>query len=193
MSNHDGEERSLRRRLGQLSTLQQRFEESRVGEFLISALVAIIVLVGIAWNLPDSPVRRSLSPVVGPIGAATYLNQAWAAFAPGVSTRTESIEVEVSMADGSVRIWNAEPGNRLTGAVAWARWTRLRYFAVIKPEIRPGIARWAVRRATEQSERPVRVAMVLRVQNLPPPGEEGRTRGATATKVLYEEELTGQQ
>ena len=67
------------------------------------------------------------------------------------------------------------------------------YFAVNKPEIRPGIARWVARRVTEPSEHPVRVAMVLRVQNLPPPGEDGRTRGATATKVLYQEELTGQQ
>jgi hypothetical protein len=31
--------------------------------------------------------------------------------------------------------------------------------------------------------------MVLRVQNLPPPGENAK--GATATKILFQEELSG--
>ena len=72
MSDHDGEERSLRRRLGQLSTLQQRFEESRVGQVVISVLVVVIVILGAACNLPDSPIKRSLLPIVGPAAAATY-------------------------------------------------------------------------------------------------------------------------
>ena len=193
MSDHDGEERSLRGRLGQLSTLQQRFEESRVGQVVISVLVVVVVILGAARNLPDSPLKRSLLPIVGPAAAATYVNQEWALFAPSVITRTETIEVQVVMADGSVRTWTPQPGDRLTGAIAWARWKRLTYVAVRQPEIRPGIARWVARRVAGPSEYPLRVAMVLRVQNLPPPGEDGRTRGATATKVLYQEELTGQQ
>jgi hypothetical protein len=193
MPEHDGEERGLRWHLKGLSSLQQRFEESPVGEIAISVLVAVVIIVGVAWNLPESPIKRSLLPIVGPVAAATYVNQEWALFAPVVPTRTETVEVQVIMADGSVRVWTAAPGDRLTGAIALARWKRLMNFAIIKPEIRPGIARWVVRRVTRPSEHPVRVAMVLRVQNLPPPGEEGRTLGATAGKVLYQEDLTGPQ
>jgi hypothetical protein len=191
VTDRDGVERSLRRRVGQLSTLQQRFEESRVGEVVISALVVMIVVVGVAWNLPDSPIKRSLLPIVGPVATAAYLNQEWALFAPKVPTRTETVEVHVTMADGGVRVWTVQPGDRVIGGFASTHWLRLMNLAVTKPEIRAGIARWAAREVTEPSERPIRVAMVLRVQNLPPPGEDAR--GATAMKILYQEDLTGQQ
>jgi len=187
----DDEKRSLRLRGGQLSTLQQRFEESRLGEVVISALVILMVVVGVAWNLPDSPIKRTLTPIVGPVGSAAHINQIWALFAPAVSKRTETVEVHVTMADGAVRVWSLQPNDRAIGGFASTHWMRLLNLAVKKPEIRPGIARWAAREATGPSERAVAVAMVLRVQNLPAPGEEGGE--ATATKILYQEDLTGQQ
>jgi len=52
MSSQDGGARR-RTAIGQLSTLQQRFEESRTGQVMISGLVAAIVFVGVAWNLPE--------------------------------------------------------------------------------------------------------------------------------------------
>src|SRR5215218_1420082 len=191
VTDRDGEERSLRQRVGQLATLQQRFEESRVGEIVISALVILIVVVGVAWNLPDSPIKRTLTPIVGPVAAGAYINQTWALFAPAVPKRTETVEVQVTMADGQVRVWSLQPGDRAIGGVSSTHWFRLTNLAVTKPEIRPGIARWAAREVAGPSEHPVAVAMVLRVQNLPAPGEDGG--GATATKVLYQEDLTGQR
>ncbi len=187
MSDTDENESNPRARRARLSTLQQRFEESSVGEVLISVLIVAIVLVGVAFNLPESPIKRTMFPAVGPAAAATYLNQEWALFAPKVPTRTENLQVQVTMADGSVRVWTFHPGNPLGEAFTWARWKRLTSFAVTNPETRPGIAHWAVRRVTEPTDHPVHVAMVLRVQNLPPPGEN--TKGATATKILYEEDL----
>jgi hypothetical protein len=189
MSERDGEERGLRRRLGRLSTLQQRFEESRIGEVLISILVVFVVAVGVAFNLPESPIQRALSPVVDPAATATYLNQHWALFAPTVPARTETIEVQVLMADGSVRVWTVEPEDPMAGPISVARWKRLASFAVTNPEVRPGISRWAARHLTQSSEHPVRVAMVLRVQNLAAPGE--KAAGGTAAKVLFQEELAG--
>jgi hypothetical protein len=190
VADRDKEKRSLRQRVGQLSMLQQRFEESRLGEAVISALVIVVVLVGIVWNLPDSPIKRAAVPVAGPIAAGAYINQSWALFAPEVPKRIETVEVHVAMADGSVRIWTPQPRDRAAGGFSWVRWLRLTSFAVTKPEVRPGLARW-VAREVAGAERPVAVAMVLRVQNLPPPG--GKTGGASATKVLYQENLTGQR
>lgn len=190
VADRDGEKRSLRQRVGQLSTLQQRFEESRRGEIVISALIVLIVGLCVAFNLPESPIKRSLAPVVGPVATAAYLNQTYALFAPDVPKRIETVEVHVAMADGSVRIWSPPADDRAIGGFASTHWLRLTNFAVTRPEIRPGIARWAAREVAG-SERAVALAMVLRVQNLPPPGE--RTRGATAMKVLYQEELTGQR
>ena len=158
---------------------------------MISALVILMVGVGVAWNLPDSPIKRTLTPIVGPVGSAVHINQIWALFAPTVSTRTETVEVHVTMADGVVRVWAPRADDRAIGGFASAHWMRLLNFAVKKPEIRADIARWAAREVTGPSERAVAVEMVLRVQNLPPPGQGGQ--GAIATKTLYQEDLTGQQ
>ena len=46
--------------MGKLSGLQQRFEESRGGKIVISIFIAVFVLVGVVWNIPDSPIGRSL-------------------------------------------------------------------------------------------------------------------------------------
>ena len=77
----DKEERSLRSSVGQLSTLQQRFEDSRVGKVVISGLVAVIMVVGVVWNIPDSPIRSALTPVVEPVAAAAGMDQYWAMYA----------------------------------------------------------------------------------------------------------------
>lgn len=191
MTDRDGREGSLRKRFGQLSSLQQRFEGSPIGQVVISAVVIAIIAVTVAFNLPDSPIKRAVAPVADRVATATYLNQQFALFAPDVPKRTETVEVQVLMDDGTVRVWTIPERDRATGGFAYARWMRLASLAVTKPEIRPGIARWAANEVAEPNERPVQVAMVLRVQNLPPPGEN--TRGATAMKVLYQEDLTGQQ
>jgi len=191
VADHDGEERSLRQRVGQLATLQQRFEESRVGQNVISVLLVAVVIIGVVWNLPESPIKRSLMPIAGPAGAAVYLNHTWALFAPRVPKRIETVEVHVTMSDGQVRVWSVHRGDRALGGVTSAHWLQMLRYAVTKAEIRPGIARWVARQVTGPSERAVAVEMVLRVQNLPPPGQAGQ--GATATKVLFQEDLTGQQ
>jgi hypothetical protein len=72
--------------------------------------------------------------------------------------------------------------------LAASRWERLLKQAVIDPSVRPGLARWVVREVTDPSERAVSVAIIFHSQVLQPPGQEGG--GATATKVLYQEDLT---
>src|SRR6476620_11193070 len=71
------EERSPRTGEGKLVNLQQRFEESHVGKVVISAFVAVFVLIGVLWNVPDSPIRRSLMPVLTPDAAPAGLDQFW--------------------------------------------------------------------------------------------------------------------
>jgi hypothetical protein len=185
----DANERSLRGRVRQLSTLAQRFEESRLGEYVISGLVAMIVLIGVAANLPESPIKRSIAPIVSPVAVPANIDWGWALFAPSVRTRVETIEVHVTMADGRDRVWTVKPRDRVIGTFASIHWKQLMSQAMVTPQIRAGIAQWVVREVTDPSEHPVRVAMVLRTENLPAPGEDGR--GATAMKVLYQEDLAG--
>ena len=176
--------------MAQRSTLQQRFEESRVGKVVISGLVAVIMVVGVVWNIPDSPIRSALQPVVEPVAAPTGMDQYWAMYATP-SKRVEAVEVHVKMANGETRVWNMQPGER--GVGWWDRWIMLRRAVMYDASVRPQVASWVVREVTAPNERAVAVAVVLRVENLSPPGSEDAAGGKSAMKVLYQETLAGRQ
>lgn len=172
--------------MSKLSGLQQRFEDSRGGKVVISAFVALFVLVGVVWNVPDSPIRRGLMPAVEPVAAPVGLDQYWGMYG-NPSKRAETVEVQVKMADGQIRVWAMEPG--ADGMGWWDRWIMLRRAVMTDANVRPQVARWAVREVTEPGDHPVAVAVVLRTQNLTAPGEDGESSGKSATKILYQEVL----
>jgi hypothetical protein len=172
--------------MGKLSGLQQRFERSGAGKIVISVFVALFVLVGVLWNIPDSPIRRSLVPALTPVAAPIGLDQFWGMYG-NPSKRAETIEVQVKMADGAIRVWTMEPG--APGMGWWDRWIMIRRAVMTDASVRPQVAHWVVRQITRPGERPVAVAVVLKVQTLTAPGEEGASTGKPATKVLYQELL----
>jgi hypothetical protein len=175
--------------MDKLSGLQQRYEASRAGKIVISVFVALFVLVGVVWNIPDSPIRRALMPAVEPVAAPVGLDQYWGMYgAP--SKRVEGIEVQVKMADGRIRTWTMQPGSQ--GVGWWDRWIMLRRAVMTDANVRPQVARWAVREVTEPSEHPVAVAVVLHTQTLSAPGEESEG-GKSASKILYQEALAAPQ
>lgn len=183
------EERGLRSSVGKLSTLQERFEESPAGKVVISGLVAVILIVGVVWNLPDSPISRKLQPLVAPVAAPAGLDQYWGMYGTP-DTRLETIEVQVRMANGENRIWTMQPGGR--GVGWWDRWLLLRRAVIHDASIRPQLARWVVREVTEPNEHAVGVTVVFRTENLPAPGAAAGG-GSPAMKVLYQEVLAGPQ
>ena len=184
----DKEERSLRSSVGKLSTVQQRFEESHLGKVVISGLVAVFLLVGVVWNLPESPIQKSLLPLVQPVAAPAGLDQYWGMYGTP-SRRVETVEVHVKMANGEDRVWTMQPGER--GIGWWDRWIMLRRAVMVDSSVRPQLARWVVREVTEPTERAVGVAVVLRTETLSPPGEGADSK--SAMKVLYQEALAGPQ
>jgi hypothetical protein len=178
-----------RRPVVKLSELGERFERSAAGEALISAVVAVVVLIGVVWNLPDSHVKRTITPTLRPIAAATGLQQTWSMYAPEPISGLEDLQVRVRMSDGSERTWSWQRGDRLIGPFAWYHWQKLKEQAIRDPDSRAGIAHWVVRQLTTPAERPIRVLMLLRNELLPQPGKEGpRT---VTVKSLYDEPLNG--
>jgi hypothetical protein len=169
--------------------LQRRLESSLVGEVLISGFVLILVLVNVVWNLPPSEIQRRGTPALEPLAALTGLGQSWAMYAPDPVRRNEVLDVVVTMPDGSKRLWTPNPGNHIT-FFGWCHWHKLKETAVRNEDLRPGIASWVVRELTEPSEHPVRVEMILRSQDLPPPGETELAEPGVET--LYSESLTSQ-
>jgi hypothetical protein len=175
--------------VGNLSTIGQRLETSAIGEAVISALVCVVVLIGVVWNLPDSEFKRVLTPTLRPIASATGLEQEWQMYAPEPISRLERVEVHVTMADGADRVWTIHRGDLVLGPFAWYHWQKLKEQTVRKPDSRAGIAHWVVRELTNPSEHPIRVQMVLRTEDLPAPGKDGpRT---TNVETIYNEDLPG--
>jgi hypothetical protein len=71
------------------------------------------------------------------------------------------------------------------------RWRKLKESLLTKPEIRPDFVAWVVRRLTAEGDRPVRVDMMLRTEDMPPPGSD--EPGQSAVETLYSEDLAGQR
>lgn len=191
MAEDDDDNRDLRSRLGKLATLQQRFEESQLGKSVISVLLVVAFIVVVVWNLPDSPIKRVIQPVMAPVAVPTGLDQGWAMYAEPTK-RADMIEVHVKMADGRIKTWTSQPGQ--PGIGWWDRWLEVRYYSVLDANLRPQLAHWVVRQVTEPGERPVAVDMILHTQTLQAPadreGDSGTHRPA-ATKLIYQEQLGG--
>jgi hypothetical protein len=167
--------------------LQQRFEDTHVGRVVVGVLIAVVLFIGIVWNLPDSPITRALIPAAKPVAAAIGLDRYWGMYGTP-DTRVESVEVQVKMANGETRIWSMQPGGR--GVGWWDRWILLRRAVISDASVRPQLAHWVVGQVAKPSEKPVDVTVLFRTENLSAPGEAAGGR-APATKILYQETLAG--
>ena len=166
-----------------------QFQISAVREAVLSVIITVILLIGVVWNLPDSPIKRALAPLLRPVASSTGLQQNWQMYAPDPVATLEDLQVRVRMSDGRLRIWQWQPGNRLVGQFAWYHWQKLKEQVIRRPPSRKGIAHWVVRELTAPGEHPMLVLMVVRRQSLPPPGKSGP--GATTLETLYRERLDG--
>jgi hypothetical protein len=171
-----------------LFDLGRQFETSTAGQTLISVVVVIAVVIGIVWNLPESDIKRSMTPTLRPIAAATGLSQVWSMYAPEPVSALETIDVEVSMSDGTVRQWSWQPGDRLLGPFTWYRWQKLKEQTIRQPASRPGFARWVARELTRPTDRPVKVEMLFYRKALSSPGQSEPRHEFVET--LYSEWLT---
>ena len=185
----DRRELALDRR--KLSTIGQRFERSRVGEFAISVVVVLALTIGVVWSMPDAEFKRLLLPVLQPVAVATGLEQDWRMYAPEPLGRLEWVEVCVTMTNGVQRVWTPPRGDRVVGAFAWYHWQKLKENLVHVPAIRVDMAHWVIRQFTERSERAARVQMILRTELLPAPGTDSPS--TVTEEILYDEILAGGQ
>ena len=171
----------------QRPALSERFEKSFLGEVLISALVTTALIVAVVWNLPDSEIKSAAQPALNPLAVVSGTEQIWQMYAPDPIQRTEILEVHVTMADGSDRVWSFTQGDRLLGPFHWYHWQKLKEQAIREPGIRAGLAMWVVRHLTMPGDRAVHVQMLFRSKQLVAPGK-ANTAGFV-TESLYDKQL----
>ena len=160
---------------------------SLIGEGAISALIVVILSIAVVWNLPDSPIQRTLAPALAPIAIGAGLEQKWSMYAPDPPRIWEDVEAHVIMADGADQVWRLPRYDRVFGVAAAHRWHKFKESLLSEPGIRPDFAHWVVRKLTRPSERAVRVYLVEQTEELSPPGVNGPP--ATGQQLLYAETL----
>ncbi|WP_152967010.1 hypothetical protein [Mycobacterium heckeshornense] len=158
---------------------------------MLSCVVVVVLITGVVWSLPDAELKRRLVPVLEPVASATGLEQNWRMYAPDPLERLEFVEVSVTMADGSQRVWTNPRGDRVLGAFAWYRWQKLKENLVHQPASRVGLAHWVVRRFTGRGEHASRVQIILRTESLPAPGTNGPRTGGK--EIIYDEMLAAER
>jgi hypothetical protein len=174
---------------GDTSTRAHAFESSDLGQALISSLIALILIIGVAWNLPDSKIKQSLVPLLEPVAQAVGLEQVWQMYAPNVIREQEYTDIQVTMADGTVRTWQPPSGDKVIGPFVWYHWQKLKENLPRDLNMRADTAHWVVRKLTDPGEKPVRVRIILRATPIAPPGQ--RAPQDMREETLYDETLVG--
>ena len=157
------------------ATLLQRLERSRPGRVLLSLLVTFVLGVVLAWNLPPSRLREVALPVVQPVVGAVGLDQRWNLFAPNPPQRTFEVVARITYADGSLALWRPPSNDR------WRKWlgiVRTRQNRVLWEPT----AAWVARHHDGAERGAVRVELVRRFHDLPPPGNP-------AIRFVWQEEI----
>jgi hypothetical protein len=163
------------------TSLQQRFERSRVGRVVISLFVLATLITVLTANLPASHLQTVLQRFDHPYLNAANLQQNWGVFAPDPRQQTVEVLARVTFADGSQQTWQIPARNPVIGEYIDYRWRKWEEW-VVSPSYpflyKPG-AIYAARRLATPQRRPVRVALIDRSHQITPPGQTSFTKGST--------------
>jgi hypothetical protein len=164
-------------------TDETRKTSSRLREVAISVLIVGILATAILSAVPGSMIKGAVAPVLYPVARFTGLDQSWGMFAPNPPKTNSAIEVHVVMSNGADRVWNPfdDPSLRKM------QWRKFKEDVINSPEYRPGLALWAVRQMTKDTdEKAVRVVIIAQSETLPFPG---RGDSKTTKKLLLDQRV----
>jgi hypothetical protein len=101
--------------------------KGRLGRFVLSGALLLILASLLVWNLPECALRRALLPWARPLVVGLGLQQSWAVFSPNPARSSVLLEVRVDFEDGSSE-WTTLPGSDpFLGALRdyrWRKWVR---------------------------------------------------------------------
>ena len=133
----------------------QAFDRPRIRETAISAMIVVILAIGVVSNLPDAAITRAVYPLLRPVAIASGLDQNWSMFAPTPPQRLEYLEVHVRMANGADKVWTVPRRNRIMGVAFSHRWRKFKEALMTNAEIRPDFAHWVVSQLSGPGDHPV--------------------------------------
>ncbi|MCA1711077.1 MAG: hypothetical protein LC789_05320 [Actinobacteria bacterium] len=102
----------------------ERFEQSTVGQVLLTLLMAVLAAAVLVWNLPAGRPREALQPAAGAVVLPVGLDQDWALFAPDPRGFSVGVRANVSYADGRVRVVTPPHNGHLLAPYRTYRWQK---------------------------------------------------------------------
>jgi hypothetical protein len=132
----------------------------------------VILVTSILSSVPGSTIKGAVAPVLIPLARVTGLDQGWGMFAPNPPRSLSEIEVHVIMSNGSDRVWRPYTEDSNDDSMRKMQWRKFKEEIVNKPEYRPELALWVVRKMATETDRPVRVVMIAEITSLPPLGKD---------------------
>ena len=157
-------------------SLSERLESTQAGRFLISSVIAVILICLAVGNLPGSALKDRLSPGLRPLTIGAGLEQDWGVFSPDPRMASLFLSANVRFDDGSTEVWRPPSRAGIWGAYRAARWQK--YVEYARADDRrdvlwqPLVEFVARQYAGEDGLRPVRVELVRTFQDLGPPGAD---------------------
>jgi len=170
-------------------TWGQRFESSRTGQCVLSALMLVLVACIALWNLPPGRPRDEVRPVVGTVVQAVGLEQDWALFAPDPRSFSVGVYATVTHRDGRTERWTPPHGGLVLTPYRTYRWQK--YVERLRADDYAGLweptARWV---AKQTGNDVVRVVLTRTFRDVATPGD-GAPRPPTDRYDFYTLDLSG--
>lgn len=161
----------------------ERLEQSRGGQLLLSAVMAVLVVSVALWNLPAGKPHDRARTVVGPVVQAVGLEQDWALFAPDPRSFSVGVYATVTHADGRTETWAPPRNGLLLSPYRTYRWQK--YVERLRADDYAGLweptARWVARQAGDDV---TRVVLTRTFRNVTAPGD-GTARPAEGRYDFY--------
>ncbi len=138
---------------------------------MITIFVVVTVGAVLAQNMPDSAIKGGLMAVARPYMNLTGLDQSWSIFSPNPRRESAHILARIERADGSVALRSVPTG---IGASEYWNYRWQKYEETLSESggrilWRP-YAEWVVGQDQREGGEPVRVTLVRRASENPPPG-----------------------
>lgn len=141
-----------------------RFEQSALGQVLLTAVMAVLVVCVALWNLPPGRPRDELRPTVGRVLLPLGLDQDWALFAPDPRGFSVGFSARVTLADGTERTWSPPVEGRVLAPYRSYRWQK--FDERVRADDFAGLweptARWVARQVAEDTDGEVRRVVLVR-------------------------------
>lgn len=161
----------------------ERAEESTAGRVVLTALMAVLALCVLLWNLPAGRPRDEVRPYAGTVLLPIGLDQDWALFAPDPRSFSVDVYARLTRDDGRTTTWSPPEPGLLLAPYRTYRWQKYveRLRADDQSQLWEPAARWVARQGGSDVRR---VELVRTFRETAPPGS-GKGRPATREFVFY--------